>query len=286
MKHLSTYETGLRDWSTTRFTVMPNASLVFRGKEVGVNKPRTFHCFKVTELGLHREKSVPSTCKHNIDSDILGIKVGNKELLAVSCGPCGSICLLNLETEEVSVVFKHPDCNPTEMCGGEAGEMFTLTADRSAILQLDCSTEQFKLLQIIKADMGQGSRISYIPGHKLIAVSWSSFNSSGTQAISVESTKMAWEMNVNPFGSDYMPSSVVHCAQFDVLFAAQQKAIALLNAKDGSLTEVVHLPEVMGSVTNLCIHDDQLIVVCSSGGSVRVSYFQLCDHSQAISTKF
>ncbi len=61
--------------------------------------------------------------------------------------------------------------SPGVMCEGEAGQMFAITSDRSSILHLDCSTEHFKLLQVIPATTTAVKGMAYIPGHRLITLS-------------------------------------------------------------------------------------------------------------------
>ncbi len=98
---------------------MPSGQHVFLGGTPD-ESPR-FHCHKAMESGVTKEhtlpgfcehdviKTLPSTCTHHNDAEILGIRVGSRELLAVSCGTCHCISLLNLETGEVSVAFNDPD---------------------------------------------------------------------------------------------------------------------------------------------------------------------------------
>ncbi len=207
------------------------------------------------------------------------MRVGSKELLAISCFVCESISLLNLETGESSVAFRlRPDYKPVQMCGGDEGEMFALNVN--GVLHLDCSSEDFRLFRVIPVP-NWGSGLSYIPGHRLVTYTWSSGTERGIRAASVESRETVWEAKLPLEGHVTNLTSIACSVKWDVLFAVGPlaKRIVVLNAHDGSVKQVVtvDIPEQEGWIHSLCLHGNQLIVHFRVWRGNKVAFFKLCD---------
>ncbi len=271
LNHLVTHDRGI---TSNRSTVMPSGLQVFWDATTELSPP-AFRCYRATGSGLSLETTLPGICTHNtlfsarrkklfgLSSNsikgILDMKVGGKELLAVSCSKCRSISLLNLVTGDISKAFSHPKHNPRIMCQGKPGQMFCSTTDRSVILQLDCSSQNMELVQVIKRPMGLIRALTYIPEHKLLTVSWPSdeSNTAAKKAISVDTKKTVWKAKGKP------ADSLAYCAMLEVLFAAISDRIVVLDVKNGSEKEVLPLPGDVGAIRDLCIHGDQLIASTS-----------------------
>ncbi len=255
--------------SASLFTVMPSGALVFWGK-AAATKPHAVHCYIPKALGKYNYKDFPATCEHVNVTEILGIKVGTKELLAVSCYKCQTITLLNIETGTKSLVFKDHEHFLGMMCQGEEGEMFVVGHNKlvSNILHLDCSTAAFKLLQVIPTENDECSALTYIPRHRLVAVTYT-LNRGGIEAVSVDSRKTMWKANGKS------ANSLVYSAELNVLIAADTLMIKILRAPDGTLAQVLPLRLDVTWLGNMSLRKDRLICHLNERDGEKVVFCQV-----------
>ncbi len=125
---------------------------------------------------------------------------------------------------------------------------------------------------MIQTHAGCIKALTYVPGHRLITVTWASsdLTHGEVKAVSVDRKKTVWKT------TGKVASSLVYCGSLDVLFAATADRIAAFDARDGSKKDIVlPAPEALGQIEDLGLHGNQLVVVSSGSDSVRVSYFEL-----------
>lgn len=260
LKHLPKDQTLLSSGLFPKITVMPSGALVC-WTSTAWDEPEQFYLCRGS--GIERVQTSPIT----LVGCLLGISVSNKELVALSSFDHLPLQLLNLETGEVSEAFSHPDFTPVQMCKGEEGEMFVSDMRKPAILHLDCSKEKFELVQIIPADTVVSLEMTYIPGHRLIAVN--SLSLLGVKAISVETKKTVWE------AKGKRAESLVYCAEFDVLLVLVSNKIVVLDVKDGSRKQVLPVPINVGWTDELCVHDKELVLIQWASNELKASFFEL-----------
>lgn len=240
---------------------MPSGMIVFRSKD---HLGFCITCYRVTESRLQKVRTLPATCGHHT-TNILGMKVNVKELLAVACSVCQSIKLLNLATQEVSVAFRNDNHSPGEMCLGDKAEMFV--SNPKGILHLNCSSEEFKILQVIST---KTQCFTYISEQKLLAVLHGPI-SKGMAAISTETSEATWLTFVCGW-----PMSVAYFKGLNVLFAATQDGLVAFNGEDGSWQPLGGVKKEVGdNVYKLCVDGDRLIVQCSVRGMTKIVIFKL-----------
>ena len=108
---------------------------------------------------LKEETKIKPVCQHKL-SHLLGLPVGWKEYLAVSCSECKDIKLLDLTTEKTTVAFSGKPVGV--MCGGWH-KLFVHVVGEDQVLQLDCSTNTFIQTKKIKTGTCGLYDICFIP---------------------------------------------------------------------------------------------------------------------------
>ena len=108
---------------------------------------------------LKEETMIKPVCQHKL-SHLLGLPVGWKEYLAVSCSECKDIKLWDLTTEKTTVAFSGKPVGV--MCGGWH-KLFVHVVGKDQVLQLDCSTNTFIQTKKIKTGTRGLYDICFIP---------------------------------------------------------------------------------------------------------------------------
>ncbi len=270
--HRETQDTGLVDWGgRTRFTVLRRSGAHVMWGKTSETSPAALYSSCGGGWGLLRS----GLCQHEKGVYLLGVMIGGRELLAVSC-PCDVIRLLEPETGDVSTAFSDTRYRPGRMCPGETGQMYVVHAVKpTPVLQLSCSTTNFSLMRTIQTGMERYYSICYIPIHRLIVIS---DHSPGIiRAMSCESEEVVWEVKGQVEGVECHPHGMVHSPALDALFVADgnNTRILVLNPGDGSLRQELPLDQKMGGIGNLYLSYDQLIVHHHAEGKVKVSVFRL-----------
>ena len=103
---------------------MESGIIVFGGK-TSEQTPAAFHLYQNTSTGFIKLREVKRLCQHEIVL-LLPVAMDNKDLLAVSCGYCQMIRLLDTGTEKVTVAFYHPGYRPSVMSHGGSDVMYVL----------------------------------------------------------------------------------------------------------------------------------------------------------------
>ncbi len=258
----------------TALTVMPSGMIMIRGETA--SKASAFHCYKVTGSELTKHRTLPWTCDHMIKTEILGLTVGNNEVLAVSCCKCLSINLLDVNTGKTSVAFRNHIYSPREMCSGQPREVFVHDCS-SAIMHFDCSGEVFGLIRIVPTNSTNITALAYIPEHKLIVVGSGAGECAPGKicAISMDTLETSWMMQKNAGNKGFSPDIIAYCRASDNLFATVGHAFLAINGKNGAVRKLFRMPEKMGKVASLCVHGNQLIAHCVEGGLMRIIIFEV-----------
>ena len=189
---LSTHDTKLQTWDTTRFTVM-ESGLVVMWEKTSEQPPAAFHLY---QKGLKRLREVKGLCEHNMYVYLLPMTMNNKHLLAVRCAGCEVIRLLDLETEEVTVAFHDQRYYTGRMCHGEGNIMYAAHAVRGAIQVLELNTGHVPFTgptRTIQSGMKQYYSLHYIPSpNRLTVISGKSARI--IRAVSAETGEKVWEV--------------------------------------------------------------------------------------------
>ncbi len=266
-------DTGLIYWGWMRSGLV-SGSLVLCGT-TEENDPLGLHFY--TDQASRKVGSV-TWCGHNDNINTECLKIGEKEMLAVSCIYCAKIWLCNLETGETSVAFEDEQHSPGQMCKGKPGQLIVLDQTHKQILFLDCAFHLFKLARRLPLNVEKYiSNVStcYIPGGLTLVIS---DHIGRVTAVSTITGEQRWEVTGQVQGKQCYLRGVVYSRKLDTLFLADgsNTRILELDPSDGSLIQILPLDETMGGIRDLCLHNDQLIVL--QGGlshSVKVSHFSI-----------
>ncbi len=236
-------------------------------------------CFRGPVTGWRRLRRQPKFCEHErVGGYVQAVAIGNQEFLAVSCIKCEVIRLYNMETEDVTTAFYDSSYHPGGMCQGDPGQMYVAHVVYGAmlILQLNCSTAEFTLRKTIQSGVDDFYAMCYIPTYKLVAISNNTPGNCTIRAVSLEHEKI-WEFSGQVEGIPCKPHGMMYYPAQDCLFVADgdNTRLLVLNAGDGSLRQIVPLSKAMGTICNLSLHSDQIVVWHQHANKVKVSHFSL-----------
>ena len=260
---------------------MSSGEIVVWGKTSEETAP-AFHIFSPTSAGWKKLREEKRLGDHN-NVYILPITVNNKERLAVSCWRCNKIKLCNLDILQVTTAFNNPKYYPGVMSLGENGKLYvvhSLKVDKQA-MELDCSEETFSgPNKILLSGMEQYHSMYYIPSpHRLIVFAcFSDDDPDNTiRAVSSETGEKVWEVKGEVNGTRCDPHGLLFSPQHQTLLVADGNncRVLVIHPRDGSVLQTIQLEPQMGSIWELCLHQNKLAVHHNAVGKEKVSYFSV-----------
>ena len=242
------------------------------GLIVVISGRSTLHQLSLQEALI--EKEIKRPCEHGVPVHLLCVQLAGREYLALSCGRCLSIKLMNLNKQkpnnsesqliqpEVIIAFSGEKIG--RMCHAEENRLFIhLLVD---VLELDTSTTTFTKVRTVKIDSTVFLYgLCYVPDpHQLLV--FSCFNES--YAVSFEDKQTIWRVN-----SDMFSGEIVYTPTHKSIIVADRYSneVVILSPIDRSRLQSIQLPDNVREIRALCVYNDQLIV----GSEGRISYFSL-----------
>ena len=273
---LSSHDTGLNVWGKTRFTVMKSGIIVFWGK-TSEQTPAAFHLYQNTSTGFTKLREVKRLCQHEIVL-LLPVAMDNKDLLAVSCGYCQMIRLLDTGTEKVTVAFYHPGYRPSVMSHGGRDVMYVLHGGNElSLLELNSGQVPFNgKKRKIQLGMEKYHGFHYIQNpYNLLLLSW--WEDSIIRAVSLETEQKAWEVKGEVDGKMFFPHGLLFSVQHRVLLVAdgRNSRVLVLHPGDGSHLQTIQLDKAVDTVYELGIHSNKLVIFHRAGLEEKVSYLSI-----------
>ena len=229
-----------------------------------MSDPWSLYTFQNNPDGKQVETRMDAPCQHLYQYISLITLVHNgKELLAVSCRECKDIKLVDMETKQVTPVFKSPTDSLWRMCSGTGGSLF-VSFKSGNLLQLDSSfnvTNTFDL---------NGSRICYLPPpHNTLVIK----NQCELRAVSLQDGHQVWSRLWMKCTTD-----MLYCPQQDVLLVSlwRKPWFCVVNPMDGSMVQTFEIPNIP-HIRAMCLCNDQIVMVKQSEvtGDWHVSYYRL-----------
>ncbi len=97
------------------------------------------------------------------------------------------------------------------------------------------------------------------------------------RAVSCDTDEKAWELSGKIQGLPCEPHGVVYSPNLHALLVADgnNTRVLVVNPDNGSIRQVVQLHADVGMVSELCLHNQQLIVRHSAGKKEKVSFYVL-----------
>ncbi len=93
------------------------------------------------EGALQYQREVALPCQHDC-LRLRSVVVGEEDLLAMSCGMCGDIKLINMENGKTHVAYKS-EKKPGAMCLGDDGFVWVHCMSDHTVAELNCRNGTF-----------------------------------------------------------------------------------------------------------------------------------------------
>ena len=184
-----------------------------------------------------------------------------KELLAVLCNYCKDIKLVDMETEQVTSVFKSPVGDLIYMCSGPDGGLF-VTVRPGNILQLNSSfsvTKTFDFSSFFKDDFPYWRfyHVTYMchltAPHNTLVVN----KGSELRAVSLQNGRQVWSQK----WEGRLSYCLLFCPQQDVLLVSAwfKPEVRVLNPSDGSTLQTIEILNIY-FIRAMCLCNDQIVM--------------------------
>ena len=202
-------------------------------------------------------------CSH---INILSLIITGMEYLAVSCGDCKKIRLINLQEEDhkpiVACTSQKEELGP--MCLGEAGTLYTVGKYYGVVSVLDCSTTSFALKRKIPTNTCILSDICYMDRSGFIAAC--SF--SRIFAISNDGCRV-WNISTWIDNKAVGAEGLVYLSDQDLLLVndRQNKRIIVVTGSAGYIVQVIHVHD---ELDDLYARDNRLTALLKDGRKLSI----------------
>ena len=226
-----------------------------KGHKTGKNSLLCFHSMHDKAASSEAVCEYPICCMEG-DCNLLCLEIEGRDYLAIGCSKCG-INLFDLNGENQTFIKAFPDSRVLAICEGEENTLYV--RDGSCIVELDCSTTNFKR----KRSLYNGrvillSSLCYIPfQHPLIVCA----DRDVTQtffAISCESGEPLWDVPVKEhLLFRYLPEQkglLVFCKQFGA------SKLSVYCPETGKCTQKIPLPCAM-AVEDMLVSKGSLFIL-------------------------
>ena len=223
--------------------------------------PLSLYMFQNNPDGQLVETQMDAPCQHYGSYTILISMVQNgKELLAVSCCECSDIKLIDMDTKQITPVFKSPTDPLVGMCSGPNGGLFVVMSSGN-VQQLDSSfsiINMFHLSSFIN-DPFSFYFLCYLPApHNTFVF----YFKSKLRGVSLQNGHQVWSQPWNWF----TPHCLLYCAPQEILLAGvlfEPKAY-VVNPSNGSVIQTIQIPDVRW-IDEMCLCNDQIVMAQWSG---------------------
>ncbi len=214
--------------------------------------------YSLTENRFQRKPQLQQTCSH-YGKYVLSVMVEGQELLAVSCGKCGYIKLVNMETGESSVAYQSQQ-GPRQMCEGDPGKLWVYLYKDHLVKELSCTNKVFSETGV--AVPVESCSMCYLPApHNALVVSPDEHRKP-VKAFSREG-ELLWETLQQFDGKDIIPYGITFSSTHQLLLLADwgNSRILVLSPRDGSILKSFTLPEEVRHPRLMGWFGDQLILL-------------------------
>ena len=268
LKHEANTHTGVHNRYRTQ------NSCVLQSGDIALYASKTGHYVDDYKFYLLDRHGNPTgqTIDRMCDNDppyITLLPVTIKNQLCVACGYCGKILLINQETKQVTVAYTGLDVY--RMCQGEVNTLYTLDLE-GVISVLDMSGTNFTLIDILpKVDMDV-ENMCYTS--ELIVLS--SLLNKRVCAVRSSDGQIIWDKSTQQIdGKVCDPQGLVYLHQVDLVLVGDMynRRIIVVEAASGDVVQTIELEDVVGSIQELHVHDDQLVIWYSYGYRACFSFY-------------
>ena len=182
---------------------------------------------------------------------LITVVQNGKELLAMPCIDCSDIKLVDIETKQVTSVFKSPTDPPYSLCSGPNGSLF-VASQSGHIQQLDSSFTATNACNFT----GVKYKVDYMchlpTPHNSLAVSYIY----ELRAVSLLDRHEVWNQNW------FKPDCLLYCPHEDILLVNVylEPQIRVVNPSDGSMIQTIKIPDIY-VIHRMCLCNDQIVML-------------------------
>ena len=133
LRYESKIDTGLYSNCTGLHScVLSTGEIVLHGSKTTSDDNRQKFYFFNSD-GQFSGRSIDTLCRHDLFNNILPLTINGGEYLCNSCYICGNICLINLQSNEVTIAYYAEEW---KMCLGEKGSLYMVSDGKISILDV------------------------------------------------------------------------------------------------------------------------------------------------------
>ena len=276
LQHETTYKPGLYIWEYTWFCVMRSTGdIAFLGKE-RIYDPVALHIYKYKNE-FQKMITTFAPCSHQNEMKILPIMIENNERLLLSCWQCNTIWFYDNFSRKFSVALKEERFCPTLMSKGEMNYIFIVNwvKGKKCIFKASCTSNEIIVdtTKAINSKLEGIFDICYLPGVKLLAIS--RWRDHVVKAIHCGTGEQVWEVKGEVTGTEWWPHGLLYSCNPQSLIVCDTSGdgrLVILNPRDGSVIQVIPLPNVVKPFL-LYLHDGNIILFNRSKRNEKVSVF-------------
>ena len=265
-------------WWITPITAIESKNQVVIGGQRTESDPQYLYTFQNNPDGQLVETRMDTPCQHHAFSsfyNLITVVQNGKELLALYCRLCKDVKLVDMETKQVTPVFKFPPTDtPCGICLGPDGDLFVASLE-GHIQQFDSSfrvTNTFDLSSFVSGLGYCFPPICYLPApHNTLVV----YNLFELRAVSLRDGHQVWSQP----SIGFKHYCLLYSPQQDVLLISVllKPQVRVLNPSDGVILQTIEIPNIH-SIYTMCLCNDQIIMVQQSEKDITrrcLSYYSL-----------
>ena len=244
-------------------TVMCGSGMIVVSSQLGA-------LFQLSLKGGHLiQKQIASLCQHHVY--LLCVQVAGREFLALSCGGCNNIKLMNFNRQvsfapqiQFGVITAFRGEMVDRMCHGEEKRIFAQV--HYGVLELDISTTTFTKLRSIS--IGWCHSLCYVADPlRLLVVK----NEAEVLAVSSDDNKVVWKIGTS---EEFKNGVSLYLPNDNTLLFADWSGnrIHIVDPVTGRQIRYMNLPYHISGISGLCWFEDQIVV---RSGDVEADQFTL-----------
>ena len=258
-------------WKSGGITAIESKNQVVIHDQRTVSDPWSLYMFQNNLDGGLVETRMDAPCQHNPfwTPSLITVIQNGKELLAVLCDECKDIKVIDMETKQVTSVFKSPTDLLRGMCSGPDGGLF-VAFQGGNIKQLDSSFNTINTFNSCVTNIIYD--MCHLPApHNTLVVE----KRTELMAVSVQDGHQVW----SPTEIGFVAECLLYCSQQDVLLVSKfyGTRVHVVNPRDGSTLQTIYIPNI-DYIHTMCLCYDQIVMLQQTekgNGRMLLSYYSL-----------
>ncbi len=241
------------------FTVLPSSGdLVVLG-QAAPDEAYALHIYRLSGGHLQRRRLVISPCQHPPNA-ILGLIVQTQELIVVACEDCKDIKLIHPQTGKATIAYENRHNPPDYLCQGEPGRLWVYSGNDHQLIELNYEKKIFTETGKRFTAVVRVRWLQYLHGFREALLHAGEHY--GVYAQSTQDGSMLWRLEGQVDGRKIDPYRLLLTPDHQAVLCADpsNNRILVLNPADGSVLQIIQLPDEVGYPYDLNWCRDQLVL--------------------------